>query len=165
MPAAPPLERHEVHEAEKLLDVLEIARDRRLGARAEAVLAQPLQQPRDATAHGKARLEGMREEPMLLGERVEQRKRIVRRLTLTLQPAAEQAQHDRTRRREQRIAAAHLLEAAAVHGHVPPHAQVDKDDVVAFGWVARVAAQMVLLILPERVLLEQRSGQEPKEQP
>ena len=73
MPAAPPLERNEVHEGEKLLDVLEIARDRRLGARTERVIAQPLQQPRDATAHGKARLKGMREKPMLLDERVKQR--------------------------------------------------------------------------------------------
>ena len=161
---APPLEWQQRDARQQLAQRAEVALDLLVGAGAKVVAAEAAEQLGDAAAQRKRRLEGLREEAVLLHELVEDRERVARRLVLARQPPLGEAQHDGARRREQRVAAAHLLEAAAVQCDVAADAEVDEDDLL-LGVVLRVAAQVVGLVLPEGVPLEQRRRQQPVEQP
>ena len=154
MPLAPALEGQQVDGGQQLPRHVERARGRVLRARPEGVVRHAAEEGGGGGAQREAGDQRLREERVGLGEVVHHREQLGHCSLLALETRLVQPEHERARRGQQLVAVPvalpHLAEARAVQRHVPPHAQVDEEQVRAAA-LHRVAAQVAGLVLPEGV--------------
>ncbi len=145
-------QRRDIHGGEQLAQLLE--RRVAVGVGAEEVAAQPREQQRERLARREARLEGLGEQGLGVDELAQRRDRFERRVAHAHHPRLLEAQHLRARRRQDHAVDRRLGETLAVREHVCALREAHVQHVGA-GLVARVPAQVIGLVLPEGVPLQQ----------